>query len=107
VSDRLIAAYLLWRNESFPPGSSRDDVDELHAEIATIEEWVAALVLPFVEHGERYPVKIDVQAGIDRAREQVDELKRSGHADDRALLDRYECYLQLLADVFQAFQAES
>lgn len=79
----------------------------MHAEIATIEEWVIALVIPFVEHGERYPDTIGVQAGIDRAREQVNELRRSGHLDDRALLDTYERYLQLLADVFQAFLDES
>lgn len=107
MSDRLIAAYSAWRNEAFPAGSTRDDVDELHAELATIDEWVAGMVIPFVEHGTRYPLRVDIQAGIDSARKQASELRRSANDDDRALLDRYEGYLQLLADVFHAFlQAE-
>ena len=91
---------------TLPPGSARDELDELRAEIATIDTWVAGMLVPYVEHGKKHPLKVDVQGGIDRARQQVNELKRSAHEDDAALLARYEHYLELLDDAFHAFMAE-
>lgn len=107
MSDRLIAAYKRWSDLTFPHGSARDEVDEVHAEIATIDMWVTDYVVPYVEHGKSVPVTIDVKAAIDQALKRVDELQPDAHLDDKELLENYQRYLLALSDVFAVFQEES
>jgi hypothetical protein len=42
----LKSAYVLWSNEPFPPGSTRDDIGELHADLALVDEWVMSMSSP-------------------------------------------------------------
>jgi hypothetical protein len=102
----LITAYTLWRAQPFPLGSAHDDMDELHADLATVDTWVADMVVPYVEYGKRFPLKVDVAAGIQRIRARVASLRESIEGDDRSLLDQYAAYLDLLEDVFSAYASE-
>jgi len=107
MTNDLESAYVLWSNEPFPLGSTRDDIDELHAELATVDEWVMSMVIPYVEHGTPFPMRVDIAGGIGRLRDRVLELREAAHDEDRALLDRYRVYVGLLDGVFRAYTADA
>jgi hypothetical protein len=106
MTDRLLKAYSEWRNATFPPGSHRDDVDEAHAELATLDYWVADNLVPFVEHGVRVPLKVDIEGGIQRLVPRLQELMGSSDIETRARVESYSSYLRLLDAVFRAYQRE-
>ena len=93
-------AFEAWRRVPFPMGSPEDDLDELHADIALADTWVAESVIPFAEQGTFVPAAVDVlhelQALNDRA-------MRFGETDPVA---EYLAYVGLLADVYEAFLRE-
>jgi hypothetical protein len=51
-------AVSLWRERSFPAGSEDDDLDELHADIALADSWIADAVIPYVDAGLFNPPKV-------------------------------------------------
>jgi hypothetical protein len=106
MTDRLLMAYSDWRNATFPPGSSRDDVDEAHAELATLDYWVADNVVPFLENGIRVPLKVDIEGGIQRLLLRLRDLKDSSDNETRERVESYSHYLQLLDAVLRAYQQE-
>ncbi len=57
-------AVATWRDQAFPPGSATDALDELHADLALADTWVAESVIPFVEHGLHKPARVDVVTGL-------------------------------------------
>jgi hypothetical protein len=107
MAKQLEGAYAHWRDEPLPPGSSRDDIDELHADLVTVDLWVADMVIPYVENGTRFPLKVDIEGGIERVRERIRQLLESAYGADRSLLDRYAAYTDLLDAVFRAYRRES
>ena len=102
----LDAAYARWRDAPLPPGTARDELDELHADLATVDLWVADMVIPYVESGTRFPLKVDIAAGIRRIQKGIRELRESLDGDDAALLEEYAAYVRLLDAVFDAYQRD-
>ncbi len=102
----LIDAYTRWSNEPCPPGSSRDDIDLLHAELATVDLWLADMVIPYVESGKRFPLKVDISEALRHLSGGVCRLRESAQRQDLSLLDRYALYVDLMEGVFRAYEAE-
>jgi hypothetical protein len=64
-------------------------------------------VIPYVEHGTPFPLRVDIAGGIGRLRNRVLELRESAHDEVRSLLDRYHAYVGLLDGVFRAYAADA
>jgi hypothetical protein len=99
-------AYAKWRALPFPPGSTHDDIDELHADLVLIDDWVAEAVIPFVENGLKLAIKVDVVGGLQRLRDGLKPLVKAGAADDKELIRRYLEYTDALEDVYASFRRE-
>jgi len=93
-------AYYAWRREPFPHGGSDEQVDELHADLALADSWVAESVIPFVERGQFLPAQVDVVQGLRLLRERA----AAHRSPDRAM--EYLKYVELLSDVYDAFLQE-
>ncbi len=99
----LTESYERWQQQRFPDGSATDAVDELHADLALADAWVADSVIPFVEDGVHQPARIDVLAELGELRRRASDLASSITPDDRELVEVYAAYLDLLADVYEDF----
>ena len=89
-----------------PPGSKRDAVDELHADLALVDVWVADTIIPLVEDGVWKPPRVDIGAGIRRVRDRTVSLRESASGEDQELLDRYLEYVELLDSLYNSFRTE-
>jgi len=67
-------AYSKWREQPFPLGSSLDALDELHADLALVDTWVAEALVPFVEHGMYRPIQVDPIQKLEEIRDSATEL---------------------------------
>lgn len=97
------AAYVAWRNQAFPPGSADSSLDELHADLALADTWVAESVIPYIERGVYEPAQIDVIDELHSFCNRVDDLKRRGGGGDPILSDTYRDYAELLIRVYESF----
>jgi hypothetical protein len=79
-------AYSRWREQPFPLGSSLDALDELHADLALVDTWVADALVPFVEHGMYRHIQVDPIQKLEEIRDSATELGKS--ADERRLARR-------------------
>ena len=80
-------AYKKWREKPFPPGSPSDPLDDLHADLALVDTWVAEAIVPFVEQGVYRPIQVDPLEKLKQIQDRATELAKSGSADDKRLLD--------------------
>lgn len=90
-----------WREASFPPGSDNDQLDEVHADLALFDTWVAAAVLPYLHSLVWEPVVPDVFAALDRLEQSLGELELD--AGDRERANSYAAYALLLRRAYSAF----
>lgn len=92
-----------WLRTPFPAGSStNDDLDEVHAEIALVDTWVAECVLEYRHAGIWSPAVPDVFAELDRVSEELDEIPLND-VEQHAQALQYASYLHLLRDAYRAF----
>ena len=96
-------AYVAWRNQPFPAGSTDDALDELHADLALADTWVADSVVPYVERGVFQPARVDVIEEVSRLRDRVVALRSAGGD----LSASYRDYANLLLRVYEGFLAET
>jgi hypothetical protein len=96
-------AYSKWREQPFPLGSSLDALDELHADLALVDTWVAEAVVPFAEHGMYRPIQVDPIQTLEEIREGITELAKSASADEKRLASEYVAYVDLLLSVYELF----
>jgi hypothetical protein len=98
-----------WRNQPFPPGSSTDAVDELHADLALADTWVAEAVVPFMERGVHRSPQVDVDKRLHELRVRTAELTQNATNETRELMHSYRDYIDRLLRVYTAFteQGES
>lgn len=94
-----------WREEPFPRGSAVDALDEVHADLALYDTWVAESVLSYVDRGIWEPAVPDVLSALDELISQVEQLRRTGSEDEEAA-SRYLAYGDLLRSVYVAFMRE-
>ena len=99
-------AYAAWRSRPFPPGSSDELLDELHADLALADTWVAEAVIPRVEHGLHQPARADVIDELEELRDRAVELtETSGRFADGDLADDYREYVDVLLRVYKVATA--
>jgi hypothetical protein len=98
--------YRRWRGVPFPHGSHRDDIDELHADLALVDTWVVDTIVPYAEYGVITAPQVDIGAGIQDIRDRAVALRGGATADERAVLNRYIDYADLLDKLYAAFRAE-
>jgi hypothetical protein len=98
--------YTRWREAPFPPGSHRDDLDELHADLALVDTWVAETIVPYAERGVVTPPQVDVDACIKAIRDRALRFDRGATGEEQATLMRYIAYVDLIEQVFTAFRTE-
>jgi hypothetical protein len=96
-------AYASSRKQPFPPGSNHDAPNELHADLALADAWVADSVIPFVERGLKHPAQVDVIEELRKLRTRAAELGHAGNREDTRLADSYREYAELLLRVYEAF----
>jgi hypothetical protein len=96
----LADAYAAWTRQPIPHGAADDVVDELHADLALADSWVAESVIPFVERAEFTPAEPDVLHELRKMRDRAAALHDPAHATE------YLRYIELLSDVYGAFLRE-
>jgi len=101
----FLAAYRAWSEASFPSGSHRDDLNDLHGDLHVIDEWVLATVYPFAEHGTIVPIRVDIEAGLRDLRSRLVDLRDKLSGDDALLANQYLAYVEALAAVYAAFRS--
>ncbi|MGL4297728.1 MAG: hypothetical protein ACRCW4_01490 [Candidatus Neomicrothrix subdominans] len=94
-----------WQEALFPRGSAVDALDEVHADLALYDTWVAESVLPYVDRGIWEPAVPDVVGALDELTRQVEELRAKGTEDPDAA-SGYLAYAELLRAVYVAFVQE-
>jgi hypothetical protein len=99
----LERAYSRWRDQPFPRGSSNDALDELHADLALVDTWVAEALIPLVEHGMYRPIQVDPIQKLEEIRDSATELGKSAPADEKRLAREYVEYADLLRRVYEQF----
>lgn len=96
----FIAAYDHWRNLAFPEGSPVDSIDELKADLALVDVYVADTVIPFRDgRGWMAPV-VDVPRAIANLEQRIDASLAAAQPVDRDLLIRYHDYCAALRQVW-------
>jgi hypothetical protein len=100
-------AYIAWRNQPFPPGSADDALDELHADLALADTWVAGSVIPYVERGLFQPAHLDVIEELGKLRNRAVELRTRRGEESPSLPDSYRDYADLLLRVYEGFLAQA
>jgi hypothetical protein len=103
--DAFAKAYAAWRQRSFPPGSANEAIDELHADLALADSWVADSVIPYEENRIHEPAQVDVLAELTRLRGRADQLASAENADDAQLALAYRDYIDSLSEVYGRFLA--
>jgi hypothetical protein len=98
--------YRRWRGVPFPPGSHRDDVDELHADLALVDTWIVDTIVPYAENGVITAPRVDIGAGIKGIRDRAIALCEGASDEERDILNRYLDYVDLIDMLYAAFRTE-
>jgi len=99
-------AYASWRGTPFPPGSTRDSLDELHADLALADAWIAEGVVPFVERGLYQPAQVSIIEELRKLRTRAADLARASDGGDKDLAASYRDYAGLLLRIYEVFLAQ-
>ncbi len=91
-----------WREASFPQGSEVDALDDIHADLALYDSWIAESVVPYVDRGIWEPAVVDVLGALDELILRTKALQRTG-IDDRSAAASYLAYAEMLRRVYRAF----
>jgi hypothetical protein len=80
-------AYARWRNEPFPSGSTTDEVDEVHGDLAYWDAMVADTVIPIVENGAAYNSGVlDIEFGLSQLNARTLALRERSSPNDATTL---------------------
>ena len=96
-------AYTVWRSRAFPQGSADDSLDELHADLALADTWVADSVIPYVKRGEYQPAQVDVVGELRELRNRAEQLRSRGTDKHAAVAASYAEYATILLHVYESF----
>jgi hypothetical protein len=92
-----------WRGQPFPPGSSNEQLDELHADLAVADTWVAESVIPLVERGVFQLPRVDVIEELRELNKRAVKLGKVTVGEESLLAGSYRDYAALLSRVYQEF----
>jgi len=99
--------YTEWRERRFPPGSASEALDELHADLALADSWVAEAVVPFVERGVHQPARVDIVEELSKLRRRAVQLGSGASGEDAKSAADYRDYIDLLISMYEGFVAQS
>lgn len=91
-----------WLALPFPRGSTNDALDLAHAELATIDSWIAGSVLRYRKTGEWVRPVLDGSAELSRLRSAVSAIGLE-MPEERMNADSYLRYIDLLSHVYNIF----
>lgn len=97
-------AYKEWRQAPFPKGSSDDAVDELHAELAQWDAFVADEVIAIADGRTPQPGVVDIRAELDSFQMKIAGVEANSHGAAREQLAAYRHYCALLINVYREAQ---
>jgi len=83
----------------FPEGSNRDDVDELHGDLAYWDSMVAEAVIPMTKGVPYDEGVLDLADGVQDLLRRIEALGSTADDADRDLLGSYANYSRSLAAV--------
>ncbi|HEX4687354.1 MAG TPA: hypothetical protein VH228_11265 [Nocardioides sp.] len=93
-------AYDAWRALPFPSGSSVDEVDEAHADLAYWDAMTAETVVPMVERASAYdPGVLDFPSGLAALRDRLLVLREAVSDSEADVLGGYVEYVDALVAV--------
>ncbi len=93
-----------WRASPFPSGSTNDEIDELHAELVNVDNWVAEVLVPYIDRQAAWTPAVDVQAGIQSVRTQASHLLEVlEDPAEKSAVESYDRYAQLLEAAYERF----
>jgi hypothetical protein len=92
-----------WRRMPFPPGSSIDTLDELHADLVVADSWVAESAIPYLERGVYDPAEFDVLKELRILRDRAANETALSDEAGRELARRYVVYAEVLIRVYVDF----
>lgn len=96
------ASVAAWRRAAFPVGSKNDELDEIHADLALIDTWVAGSVLPYVDTDVWEPAVPNVLGALDSLERHVHGVHLDGE-NHVQVANRYLAYAGLLRSVYEEF----
>ena len=64
-------AYRKWRDQPFPDGSAVDELDEVHGDIALVDEWLVQIIIPYMQTGSVAPLVVDPVQSIGEIRTRL------------------------------------
>jgi hypothetical protein len=92
-------AYERWRRTPLPSGTLNEEVDELHADLAMWDAFVADAVIPMADGRQYDPGVHDQAAEVENLRQRIEVVMREAVAEDREQLRLYREYCDLLQAV--------
>jgi C1A family cysteine protease len=102
----FMAAYSAWRAKPFPAGSADEALDELHAELATWDTWIASTLVPFIDHGRISRDQVDVTAELNKLARHADNLAHSLDGENLKKAQEYREYADLLSRAYECYLFE-
>ena len=91
-----------WLALPFPRGSTNDALDIAHAELATIDSWIAGSVLRYRKTAEWVPPAADVAIQLSQLRATVSAMSLNTF-EEREKAASYLHYIDLLSSVYDTF----
>jgi len=90
-----------WQKLGFPKGSRDEELDEIHADLALCDSWVAESLVPYLRTGRWTPAIPNVLQTLDDIIARLNQRQKQVY--DRALIDQYLRYAMLLRAVYKGF----
>lgn len=91
-----------WLALPFPRGSTNDALDMAHAELATLDSWIAGSVLRYRKTAEWVPPALDVAIQLSQLRATVTAIGLNT-LEEREQAASYLHYIDLLSSVYDTF----
>lgn len=91
----------MWLGTPFPPGSANDVLDEIHAELVTVDTLIAGIVLTYRDTGDWISPVLDVMGELSRLREAILAAQEAA-SEDKNVIVSYIDYVDLLTAVYRA-----
>jgi hypothetical protein len=106
MMEDLTSANSAWRAQPFPKGSDNDALDEIHAELATWDTWIASVLLPYIDEGRIARDQVDVAAELKSLASRAAILARGLRGEQLKSASAYRAYVHLLMRAYHAYLVE-
>jgi hypothetical protein len=94
----------IWLATPFPADGRDPRVNDLHADLALADTWVAEEATPVINGRGRQKPGIDVSGGLGQLELRLQAVRPAVTDGDRELLDSYLAYLGILVQVHRSLE---